>query len=236
MPRPELPIVQSFEIRPLGLHLYDVRSMSSADQADAMIGFRAALLDDWENKMPAERKRAGLCADDLDRRRRRLQRWKAATTADPNLTWDAFEQSGATVETDADRDPRHPQLLLGVRRGDLVVGAVSLININRVNITAKHIRARACCVIGIRVPPLMNQQRIWGQVYRYMLFNQLPLADQRSLEFFEWTFPTGLDVYRFEPRPWNGLSDMFDELTGPDTIRTDIDWAVSSIRRIDAPE
>lgn len=232
MPRPTLPIVQPFEIPSLGFRIWDLRSMGGAAQGDVLNAFKRAILTDWEDKMPAERNRSGFCADDPERRRRRIQRWEAASASNPDLTWDEFEQGGQTVETDADVDPRRPQLMLGVMRDGAVVGAISLINIRQVLVTPQQIQVRAYAVVGIRIPQPLNQHRIWGQVYRYILLNELPLGDGRTLDVFEWTFPTGLDVCRFEPRSWNGLSDLFDELRGADITMRNDGQAVASIRRI----
>jgi len=218
VPRPNFPRVAPFEVGPLEFR--DLRTVSGIASARASAAFYRALVTDWEDGMPPERERTGLCDADQERASRALDRYEGlnarrAERGARALTWDEFEQRGGTVEHDGDPDPRLPLVRLAVRRSGRWVGIVSILNIRRESDPGVNpIQVSAYGVVGVLPARGENRFRLWGRIYRRLLLTDLSLANGRVLDLVEWRFPTESRRHRFRPRSWNGLGEVFAELRG----------------------
>lgn len=208
MPRPELPHVLPFTVPDLGLEFTERRECTPEEDDAARQGFRKWTIAGWNEKQPQPRRD---CNDVLSIRLEIARRWGEWIAENPGGTRDDFEQLGLTVIDETCEDPRLPQVNLCARFEGKVVGMASLINIEKIGNYGG-----ALCVRTIPIPGFLpgNRKHIpeaWGVFSRFILENDLKLADGTLLEVAELRFPDNEDSDSI-PRDGNGMAEMWDEI------------------------
>ena len=216
MPRPELPRVEAFFIPRLRYRFVDMRALTGREQGDVENAWVKWLIDEYESKMDDRRQKMGLCDWDLVKRDRLRDEFHRLLEANPDYTWDDFEQEGRTYRYDHELDPRLPAINLGIFSGREVVGKMPLMNI-RVERDRDGTRTASFQgTPGVRPAEGLTRAQTWATIYRYLLEQDLTFRGGQVLDLVEVRFPSDQPGYRFKPEPWNDLGAMFAEVRGGD--------------------
>lgn len=209
MPRPELPHAVPFTVDRLGLTFTDRRYATAEEDDLARHGFRTWTIREWNERQPVERRD---CNDHLATRKEIARRWDEWIAQNPDGDRDQFEQEGLTVVDETCEDPRLPRLDL-VARNPLghVVGMLSLYNLTTLREEEGVLVVRAMPMPGF--PPALfgSIPEGWGVCSRWLLENDIDLADGSVIVVEELFFPEDDDSHSM-PENDNGMSEMWAEI------------------------
>jgi hypothetical protein len=214
VPPREFPIVRSFEVPRLGLSFMDRRRARPHEIEVGRAGFRLWTLDGW-NKGTAHSSERRECGAVNWQRVEISKRWDEYSQR-PGATWEAFEQTGATVLDETCEDPRMLQIQFVALRNGRAVGIANLQNVVELARDRVKVSVRAMPMPGFPPAPGRSIPESWGIFSRFLLENDLELADGMRLSVEEIFLPDDDDSHS-RPEHGNGMAEMIGELlTGGD--------------------
>lgn len=164
---------------------------------------------------------------------RRSRAWKATHARDPSTTWPEFLARFDRGLDDADCDPRLPQVLFGILRGDPrardLFGAFYLYNVKVEEETARKVTATAYPAPGFPFTTSAEWVDRMAEVLRTLLTTDVFLMDGRTFSLSGWEFPTDRPGHRWAGESWP--EQLVSRLTGEGFEKEANGGAVKRLRR-----